>query len=470
MNRSLLLAAAPLLVLAAGVTLQLLALVFFRRERFIHRLTLAALLSALAGQAAGLRLQWHHVDHLLQFDALSYFFGALVLLLTLGVTFLVPSWLRRFAQDREEYYILLLLGAFGAALLPACRHFASFIPALEIVSVSLYGLLGYEGRGRNLEAAMKYLILASFSASFLFFGAALLYGDTGSLSLDGLFLAGGRSLLFQVGLAMVWIGLGFKLAVAPFHLWTPDVYQGAPTPSTIFLAAVSKGAVAAFLLRVLPVSAPLPVVLRWLLYGIAVLSMFWGNWCALLQQNVKRILAYSSIAHLGYLLAAFVVGGRHAGQAILFYICAYTVSVLGAFAVVSHISPEENDETDLTAYRGLFRRRPLAAFLFAFFLFSLAGIPLTGGFLAKFLLLRAGTGASFWVLMALVALNSVVGIFYYLRILLTMTAEEPDANATAVPTPAPGVLLTLAAAAALILWLGVAPSPALHWFQSLLTP
>jgi NADH-quinone oxidoreductase subunit N len=280
-----------------------------------------------------------------------------------------------------------------------------------------------------------------------------------------------RSVFVRTGLALTLIGLGFKLAVVPFHMWTPDIYEGAPAPITAFVATVSKGAVVALLVRYLLETGAAtygPVLLVLSLMAIA--SMVLGNVLALLQDNVKRLLAYSSIAQLGYLLVALVAGGPRLVEAVTYYIVAYIVTTLCAFGCVTVLSGKTADADTFEAYRGLFWRRPGVAAVFATALLSLAGMPLTAGFVGKLYVLAASVASALWLLAVLVVLNSALGLFYYLRLVVTLYTPLPQEAAMSVPHPAPAWSwagsLVLAALTALLVWLGVYPAPFLDMIRT----
>jgi NADH-quinone oxidoreductase subunit N len=322
---------------------------------------------------------------------------------------------------------------------------------------------------RPLEAGIKYLLLAGASSAFLLFGAALLYAELGTMEFDRMaqLLAVGKNtggFIVLTGLAMTITGIGFKLAVVPYHMWTPDVYEAAPAPVTAFVATVSKGAVVALLLRYFAQAGAYPYDSLMLVFSlIAGASMVVGNLLALLQSNVKRILAYSSIAHLGYGLVAFAASGSQGVEAVTFYLIAYTVTILGAFGVVTVLSEKERDAESLEAYRGLFWRRPGLAMILTATLVSLAGIPLTAGFTGKVFVLLAGIQSASWLLVMLLVLTSAVGLVYYLRILVAMYAALPQREAAHDPLPVPSlsladsvVLVTLTMG---VVWMGVYPAP-----------
>ncbi|MGH9454805.1 MAG: NADH-quinone oxidoreductase subunit N, partial [Terriglobia bacterium] len=316
-----------------------------------------------------------------------------------------------------------------------------------------------------LEAGIKYLILAAASAAFLLFGMALIYAELGTMQfvkIEALLSAGvhvDRSVLVT-GLALIITGFGFKLALVPFHLWTPDIYEGAPAPVTAFVATVSKGAMFALLLRYFyAISIRRFESIFVVLAIIAIASMIAGNVLALLQNNVKRILAYSSIAHMGYVLVAFLAAGALGAQAVSFYLVAYFITTVGAFGVITVLSPSDRDADRLEDYRGLFWKRPVLGAILTLMLLSLAGIPVTAGFFGKFYIVAAGASSAIWGLVILLVISSVVGLFYYLRVVVAIYSA-PETTAEELPplrVPASsGVILGVLGV--LLVWLGVYPS------------
>jgi NADH-quinone oxidoreductase subunit N len=279
-----------------------------------------------------------------------------------------------------------------------------------------------------------------------------------------------QNLTLLTGMAMLIVGIGFKLALVPFHLWTPDVYEGAPAPVTAFVATVSKGAMFALLLRYFTLVNVQAFGSLILVFGlIAIASMVVGNITALLQNNVKRILAYSSIAHLGYLLVAFLASGPLAVTAVAFYLAAYFVTTLGAFGVVTFLSGPERDADRLLDYRGLFYSHPWLAGVMTAMLFSLAGIPLTAGFFGKFFLVAAGAGSALWLLVLVLVLSSAIGLFYYLRVIVTLYLPRAKEQAPVIAAPAPqGAGLVLAVLTFVLIWLGVYPAPLLQIIRTLI--
>ncbi len=416
------------------------------------------------------------VAPLLAMDAYALFYIGLLSAATMVVVVLSYGYLERMPGNREEFYLLLTLATFGCAVLTASNHFVSFFLGLEILSISLYGLVAYLRTTRTaLESGVKYLILAAASAAFLLFGMALIYADLGTMDFTAMtsVLAGKTrepTLLLLGGFGMVVIGAGFKLAVVPFHMWAPDVYQGAPTPVTAYLTTVSKGAMVALLLRYGQYGGLLDYdSVATVLAIIAVASMFLGNLLALLQENIKRLLAYSSIAHLGYLLVAVIAASREGSHAVTFYLVAYFITSLGVFGIITALSDERKEADEVSDYRGLFWRRPWVSGALSLMLFSLAGIPLTAGFVGKFYVLAAGVLSDLWTLVILLVVSSVIGLYYYLRIIITMYLPAPEDLSSPLPATRRFSLpegLVLAGLTVLLIWFGVYPAPLLGVIQA----
>ncbi len=336
------------------------------------------------------------------------------------------GYLQRTERRQADFYTLLILATLGAVVVLASSHFASFFLGLEVLSVSLYGLIAYpRTRSLALEAGIKYLVLAGVTSASLLFGMALIYAVSGEMTLQALAagssgLGGWEATAYAVGLVLIFVGVGFKLALVPFHLWTPDVYQGAPAPATGFLAGVSKAAVFVVLVRFLGPLDTAEGVLSVVLTVVAYASMIAGNLLALLQRNVKRLLAYSSIAQLGYLTVALIAGAYEGTVALGFYLSVYVLALVAAFGVVAILSSADREAEDLADYRGLGYRRPVLALALTVSMLSLAGVPLTAGFIGKFLIFRAGAAASLWGLVIVLALTSAMSVYYYLRVVIVM--------------------------------------------------
>ncbi len=465
-----LIALAPLIVTALTAILVMLAISVRRQHHLAAAITLVGLGLAGATIPYAAEVAPHQVKALLIVDGYTVFYVGLLLVVPFVVTLLAFNYLQQRKENREEFYILLLVATVGAMVLVASSHFVSLFLGLEILSVGIYVLIAYMRTGRqSVEAGLKYLILAGTSSGFLIFGMALIYAQLGTMELkpmaERLALSGAATTdgvgLVLPGLALMVVGIGFKLAVVPFHMWTPDVYQGAPAPVTAFVATVSKGGMFALVLRYfseLPHDALGPILL---VFGVmAVASMLVGNLLALFSDNVKRILAYSSIAHLGYLLVAFLAGGRLGAEAVTFYLVAYFITTLAAFGVVCVLSDDQREADRIQDYQGLFWRRPWLATLFTATLLSLAGIPLTVGFLGKFYVVAAGVDAARWGLVSVLIIGSVIGLFYYLRIVVAMFSQA-DVRDTFPRAPRVFLAggLALAVLGLLLVGLGVYPAP-----------
>lgn len=456
----------PLLVLAAAAMLAILLVSFYRNHSAVAWMTLAGLAAAFASLFAVPGAPSRDVSNLLAMDDYSLFFMGLIFASAFGVAALSYGYLERQTIEREEHYLLLLLATFGAAVLAASTHFVSFFLGLEILSVSLYAMIAYHRvRLEGIEAGLKYLVLAATSSGFLLFGMALVYSELGTMELAGMAQAAAQNpnaILLLAGAGMLVVGIGFKLSLVPFHQWAPDVYQGAPAPVTAFIATVSKGGVFALLLRYSTELGLLGVdSLAMALAAIAIASMLAGNLLALLQNNVKRILAYSSISHMGYTLVAFLAAGDMAAIAVAFYLVAYFVTTLGTFGVVSVLSGESREAEDIEDYRGLFWHRPWLAGTFTAMLLSLAGIPLTVGFMGKFFVVTAGVADSLWLLVLTLVVASGIGVYYYLRVAVAMYMRPAEAPAAAAVAPSWSGNLVLAVLAVLLVGLGVYPGPVL---------
>ncbi len=468
MNRADLLALLPLLLIAGTSIVVMLGIAFRRNHAFAAGLTIIGLTGAFVSICVIAHFAPRQVTSLLLVDQYSLFYMGLIVASAAAVAMFSFPYLEDQGGHREELYLLLLLATLGCAVLVASNHFVSFLLGLEILSISLYAMVAYlKGRELALEAGIKYLILASTSAAFLLFGMALIYADSGTMEFSRLrevSLSGSGLALLLPGIALTVTGIGFKLGVVPFHLWTPDVYQGAPAPVAAFVATTSKTAMVALLLRYVYASGALHYRAIFLVFSIiAIASMCAGNLLALQQTNVKRILAYSSIAHFGYVLVAFLAATPMAIGAVSFYLVAYTVTILAAFGVVAALSGSGRDAEDLEDYRGLFWRQPLMAGIFTVALLSLAGIPATMGFLGKFYVLAAGADRGAWPLIITLVVTSVAGLFYYLRIVVALYSAAPERGAPLQVTSRCG--LALAVLAILLIWLGVYPSPLLDMIQ-----
>ncbi len=431
----------------------------YRSHLVIMPAALAALCAGLAALFIAAPAHPQTVTPLFLIDGHTIFYCAIILIAGIALTLLSYSYLKELTERPEEYYVLLLFAVFGACVLVAANHFAALFLGLEILNISLYALIAYKRtQPKSLEAGFKYLILAAMSDAFLLFGIALLYSQTGSLSFSGLIVRTPETpAIVLAGLGMIFVGFGFKLALAPFHIWAADVYEGAPAPVTALIATISKAAVFAAILRVVgAANLTAEPAFQTLLTLLAVLSMFVGNFLALLQTNLKRLLAYSSIAHIGYVVIGLLAYDL---KAVDFYFAAYFVTTLGAFGVVTLLSKGEYDADTIEQYRGLAAVRPWPAVILSACMLSLAGIPVTAGFLGKFYLLQAGVGASKWLLVMSLVLNSVVGLYYYLRVIVVMFLPVSSGIRPVLPNPSFTGGIALAALLVLLVILGVYPGP-----------
>ena len=453
----------PVLILFGGALASLLGAAFSRRaEQAPFVLFTLAVIAAAAASALWLwdREPTTVLGGMASVDRLAVI-GTLVLC-GIGAcgAYLGFHYFERDEHRRNEFYALLLFALGGMALLVAAADLIVVFLAVEVLSLSLYVLTALTFRRGPTEAAMKYFLLGAFASAFLLYGVALSYGAAATTSIQGLARAlsgatGSQSLALAGALLLV-VGLGFKVSLVPFHMWTPDVYQGAPSPVTAFMSAATKVAVFVALMRVLFVAFG---ALQWdLAPAIAVLaavSMVLGSVLAIAQRDVKRMLAYSSVSQAGFILTAFVSPDQAGIAASLFYLISYSVAVVGAFGVVMLISGGIREQTEFDRFRGLVRRRPGLAGLLTLFLLSLAGIPPTAGFAAKVLVFSAATSAGYWPLVLIGALATVIGAFFYLRVVALMVMQEPEGDDIADPSPLPQLVLGVPAFTVIVL--GIVP-------------
>jgi len=365
-------------------------------------------------------------------DGFSLYLSATILVgaaLTISVA---HAALSRESLDRGEFYALLLLSTAGALLMVATRHLVLLFIALETMSVGVYALSGWaRGRADSLEAALKYFLYGAFASGFLLYGIALFYGLSGSGDLARIeaslaSVSGSRGLLPVAALVLVLVGLAYKIAAVPFHLWAPDVYEGAPTSVTAFMAVAVKAAAFGALLRATASLAPLVVEWQAALSAVAVLTMTVGNLVAVAQDNVKRMLAYSGVAHAGYLLVGVVAGGEAGRTAVLYYLLSYTFMTFGAFAAAIAMGREGNENLSIRNWGGLGWKYPLTGFTMAIFMLALAGVPPTAGFFGKFALFNAAVKEGHIGLVLVAVANTVVSVYYYLRVIMLLYLGRPS--------------------------------------------
>lgn len=461
----------PLMILGVTALAVMLAAAFHQGHGTALGVTMVGLTAALVSLFL---IVPSAVGMLLAIDRFALFYIGLIIVAALVVTVFSYGYLSRFHLKTEEYYMLLVLATLGSCVIAASTHFASFFLGLELLSVSLYVMIGYVfRRTTSMEAAVKYLILAAASSAFLLFGMALLYAEWGTMEFENL-AAGiatgvvGNQVASVAGVVLMLTGIGFKLAVVPFHWWTPDIYQGAPAPVSGFVATASKGAMVALLFRFLGDFADFRETAIFTTFSVvAIASMTVGNLLALRQCNLKRILAYSSIAHLGYVLVAFLAGGSAGSEAAAFYIAAYVPATLGAFGLIAAMSGSDGEPETVERFEGLLWTRPWLALVLAVVLLSLIGLPLTVGFWGKFLIIAAGAKSGLWLLLVLLALNSAVGLYYYLRILLAVCRQSE--TAPAFPPIRTADSLILGGLVVLLVLPGIYPAPLLDFIRSLVT-
>ncbi|PYV47773.1 MAG: NADH-quinone oxidoreductase subunit N, partial [Acidobacteria bacterium] len=401
-----------------------------RSQRTLGLIALAGGITALAATLYQAQVRFWGLGffEMVKVDAFSVFFHFVVIAVTILVILSSYEYMEVQQIRAGEYYGLILFGAVGMALMSSAMELVLIFIALEISSISTYILAGFRRRSAiSSESSVKYFLLGSFATAFFLYGVALMFGATGSTSITRISQALGQyvgtghgPLLAYLGVALMFVGLGFKVAAAPFHIWTPDVYEGAPSPVVGFMSTAPKAAVFAVLLRIV-FEAHAPGG-PWLIWVAAALSMSIGNISALVQGNVKRLLAYSSIAHAGYLLIAFASLPANGIPAAMFYTAAYAAMNVGAFAVIGHFAGTGERYVTLEDYAGLGKRSPGLAAILTVFLLSLIGIPITGGFFAKFYVFSAALQGSHPLvgLVIIGVLNSAIAAYYYLRIIVVM--------------------------------------------------
>ncbi|MDA8141416.1 MAG: NADH-quinone oxidoreductase subunit N [Desulfobacteraceae bacterium] len=408
-------------------------------------------------------------------DNYSRFFK-LIFLIGTGLTILISiKYIKQEVMPAGEYYAMLLMATLGMMIMASSADLMPIFLGIELMSISLYVLTGY-ARTRMIsnEAALKYFLLGSFATGFLLYGIALLYGASGTTNIAGIFsyirTSNINNHIIMIGMALLLIGFGFKLAAVPFHMWTPDVYEGAPAPITAFMSAGPKAAAFAAFVRVFLEALPamhnhwVPVI-----WWIAVLTMSVGNVIALVQDNIKRMLAYSSIAHAGYVLVGFVAGGKLGTPGILFYMLAYTLMNIGAFAIITYLGDVGEKRITVKDYAGLGFQYPIASVALSLFLFSLAGIPPTAGFMGKFYIFSAAIEAGYLGLAIIGVLNSVVSVYFYLKITVAMYMKTPETQVEGAKPAlafAPMLALAVLISAYGVVRLGIFPTVYLNLVQN----
>jgi NADH-quinone oxidoreductase subunit N len=465
----------PLLITTVSVVLTMLAIAIRRSFIVSGAITIIGLSIAAFLALRMMPFTDQQITPLFIIDQYSLVFTVVCCAAGLFVAIFSFPYFFRLEDQKEEFYLLLGIATIGAIVMVSTNHFIGMILGVETLNMALYGMIAYPLHSKHaaknsLEAAIKYLVLSAAASGFILFGIALVYMQTGSLEFSQLSLSSNEVVLSEgytvLALMLIVSGISFKLSLAPFHMWTPDVYEGAPLPAAAYLATIGKMAMFVVFLRFVTISGALSFgsVLAAFSF-VAILSIMIGNLLALIQQNLKRLLAYSSIAHMGYLMiavvASFSIDNTFSVEAISFYLIAYVVMSLGAFAAISVVSSSENEFDSLSDFQGLFWRSPWLAAIFTGMLLSLAGIPLTVGFIAKFYIFFTGVESSLWVLLATLVIGSGIGLFYYLRVIYTMllprrSEEEqfPIAGAESLSS-----YFVLGVLFILLIFLGVYPAP-----------
>ena len=423
-------------------------------------------------------------QNMISADEMSRFLAVIVLGVAALVVLASPDYLSRIGIEATgEYYALIMAAATGMWLLTVAAHFMVFFVALELFSLALYILCGFLPRSvRSHESGFKYFLLSSFASAFLLYGIALIFGATGSTAYSQVqqylatnHVAGNNGILVLFGLAMITVGFAFKISAIPFHMWTPDVYEGAPTPVTALMAVGTKTAIVAAFLRVFTgVFGPIGDQWKPILFTLAIITMIGGNLLAVSQQNIKRLLAYSAVAHAGYLMIGLVADNALSRSGLLFYLLGYTVMTLGAFAVVMAVEGPQGEHLQLSDFAGLNKRHPWLAAIMTVSLLSLAGIPPTVGFFGKAFVFGAAIQSGGWnIALAIVGIvTSVIAAFYYFRIIIQMYAAQPADEAVIEPAsaragrPAPSLGFVLFVTAIATLGLGILANFALDWANS----
>tara|TARA_B100000700_G_scaffold60666_1_gene66366 strand:- start:2171 stop:3631 length:1461 start_codon:yes stop_codon:yes gene_type:complete len=461
----------PLLIATLTVVLVMSAVAVKRNYVVAYRITLIGLIFAGLASFYLMPTANYQVTPLLIINAYSLFFTGVICLTAAGICVFSFSYFLDLQDDKEEYFLLLGLATIGAIVLVSSNHFVSMIIGIETISMSLYGMVAYPVQnGRSaahaLEAAVKYLVLSAAASGFMLFGMALIYAQNGTLEFTSLTNSLSNESFSITALILLFSGLAFKLSLAPFHIWTPDVYEGSPLPSTIYLATIGKAVIFVVLLRVVVSTEALSLQsVSNAIVLVACISIILGNLLALLQKNIKRILSYSSIAHMGYLLIALLASldakGTISTETITIYLVAYIIMSVGAFGVASVSSSSDAELDNIEDYKGLFWRDPWLACIFTGMLLSLAGIPLTVGFIGKFYVFFAGVESELWGLLLILVIGSGIGLYYYLRIVYTMllssNANENSSNSIISRNFATQAVLALTFL--LLLLFGVYPAP-----------
>jgi NADH-quinone oxidoreductase subunit N len=448
-----------------GVLIMFLEAVTTEKQKGIFApITILGLAGALIGTFAAFGDPGPAFQNMLVVDGFATFFRVLVIGVGLLAVLSSSGYLRQENSRGGEFYALLLFSIVGQSIMASANELIMIFIGLEVSSIASYILAGYlRDDARNNESALKYFLLGSFATAFLLYGVAWIYGTTGSTNLTQirLVLLNGAEPVALAGIAaaLIFVGLAFKISAAPFQSWAPDVYQGAPAPVSAFLSVGPKAAAFAILLRVF-MTAFGPISSSWvpMVWGVALATMTVGNFAAILQSNIKRLLAYSSIAHAGYVLVAVTANSGAGSAAVMFYMAAYAFTNIGAFAVVTYFARKGEKYVAIDDFNGLSERNPAMAAMLSIFLLSLIGVPLTGGFFGKFYIFKAALDSNLVWLTVLGLLNSAVAAYYYLRILVVMYFKEPGESSENLPPAGAALQIAVYGSAIGTLVLGIFPS------------
>ena len=470
---------APIIAVVITVLVVMIAIAIKRSHMVTGTITVVGLnigLFTLIGQMTGMVNSGTLVpnaEQLFVIDNFAQFNMVIIFICALACCTFSYAYLANLKDNKEELYLLMLLSTIGALLMVSAQHLASFFMSLEMLSIPLYGMLSYTYmRNRSLESGLKYLVLSATASATLLMGMAFIYAEVGSLAFKPISMVLGdvfESPLLILGAAMMMFGIAFKLSAAPFHMWTPDVYEGAPAPIATFLASVSKVAMMGLAVRFLIDTSllALPSV-QMLLMVMATLSILIGNLLAVRQTSLKRLLGYSSIAHMGYVLIVIVSIGAAADSISSMYMAVYALTSIGAFGVVTLMSSPyrlSGEADELTHYQGLFWRRPVLTAVMTIMMLSLAGIPLTAGFITKLFAILAAVQGTNWFLAAMIILGSAIGLFYYLRVMLTLFKRPKqfiEFDVSSQWAMRTGGIMVIAVTA-MIIFFGILPNSMIEW-------
>ncbi len=402
-------------------------------------------------------------------DDFSQFFNLIFILGAILTIFMSIDYLKKKDNNHGEFYPLILFSTYGMMVMASTSNLLVMFLGLEIMSVALYVLAGFaRTQLRSTEASIKYFLLGAFATGFTVFGIAFIYGTIGSFEAMDVIRhfqqGGGVDSFLLIGAALLIVGLGFKIAAVPFHMWAADAYEGAPAPVTGFMSAGPKAAAFAALLRIFSFGfQDMQAVLEPLFWILAVLTMTVGNIMAIRQNNIKRMLAFSSIAHAGYIMIALVVGSAESASAAALYLLCYAVTNLGAFMIISQIDASNAHEevAEIDNYSGLGRSKPLLAILLTVFLISLAGFPPTAGFMGKFVLFKSAVIDGHYAIVVIAVMNSLVSVYYYLRVVVKMFMSDPEAKPVLVPTLPAFLVIALLVAVIAVFAIGIYPQ---RWY------